>query len=444
MLAEALDLLFEAIYEENSAIIAEVTTISGSSAPATVFLNRPVSEIQLNPSIPLTDQLREFYSYRHSPIARDQSAENAADLIKEKFSSSRPIRDITGIPMTSHTGAAQIKKLSDEQPTIWEQTRSVHTSGSFLCSLLIGKDAPIDLTDSSQLGLLDIKSRKWYSEIVEFVAPNLQEKLPQLVEPPRSAGFISDYFKLKYGFSDQTRCLAWISEEAAHCLGTGNLVQGEASLVLDETYSLNISIKTIPSEVPNACKVTIHPLQGYIAHIYLENGLTPLIHTAKRLNISHEAIDSHLDVIHSVADEIHLPFLQKESALGIPNVNFDKANILSVINGQLLHLKLFSQWIEQPMHSIIITGEAAKLESIGQLCSNIYQTPSYSIRSINIPTIGATILEEIFLDTPFKEIKNKYHTEVFSKCKLPEPYMANVYNISLNKYHQILTEHLSN
>lgn len=139
MLVEAFEMLLDSLYDENPGLIAAVTNISGSSAPTVIFLNQPISEINFNPTIPLIDQLRPHYTSRISPITRDNSATNEAELIKKEFNPDSQIRNITGMPITSNTGTAQIKKLSTEQPEAWEQTSSIHTAGSFLCSLLIGE-----------------------------------------------------------------------------------------------------------------------------------------------------------------------------------------------------------------------------------------------------------------------------------------------------------------
>ncbi len=444
MLVEALEMLFFNIHYENPSLITQIRTISGSSAAGLIFLNHPISEIKFNPNIPLTDLLRPYYTNRYSSILRDQSAKNAVKIITREFNPSTPIRNITGAVITSHTGAAQIKKIATEQPDVWLKTSNIHTAGSFLCSLLIGGNASLDITDSSQLGLVDIRLKKWHHDIIECVAPNLLRKLPKLVETPYNSGNISDYFQLKYGFSSSAQCLAWISEEASYCLGIGSLSPGKATLTLNDSYTLNVSMKTIPTDIPNATtKVTVHPLNGFNAHVRLSNGLVSLLHVAEKLSIKHETINSQLKTIDSVIDELHLPFLHRDPILKIPSVNFDYTNILSITNGQLLHLKLFSQWIEQKMNSIIITGEGAKLSAMRQLCADIFQCSCYSIQSTNIHTIGIIVLAEIHLELPYKKIKNKYHCEKFTEYKTPDSYMADIYNSAMNKYHQLLSKHLS-
>lgn len=443
MLVETLDLLFEWIHEDNLDIIPEIKMISGTAAPAVIFLNLPLSEIALNPSLALNDQLRPYYSSRKSPTSNDLSATDSAKQIKQELQLESSIGQITGTPNTSQTTAAQIKKLATEQTHLWHNTTSIHTTGSFLCSILTGANSPLDITDSSQLGIVDLKSRKYRPEILEYLAPDLAQKLPKLVETPHFSGNISDYFQHKYGFSATTRCLAWISEDAARTLGSGSLSSSEASLALNDSYLLAINIKKVPADIPYYSRVTIHPLYGFTAHISLSNGIECLRHIADLLGIDHSEINWHLDEINSITNDPHLPFLQQELSINTPSIDFKDATILSVAIGQLLHLKLFSQWVDQPLGSLTITGCGAKFAAIGKLCADIYQVPCYTIRCENIISTGTTILEEIYLDIPFKDIKLRHHTEAFTEIRRPEPYMANFYNQSMNRYHTLLTQHTS-
>jgi xylulokinase len=69
--------------------------------------------------------------------------------------------------------------------------------------MLLGKLAPVDVSDGSGMNLMDIHSHKWIPSILEHCGgKDLQEKLKcEPVEGGTNLGRISPYFVARYGFS---------------------------------------------------------------------------------------------------------------------------------------------------------------------------------------------------------------------------------------------------
>jgi hypothetical protein len=102
----------------------------------------------------------------------------------------------TGSPAIERFTGPQIRKFAKTEPERYAQTTRIHLVSSFLCSVLIGRDAPIDSGDGAGMNLLNLRAMAWDPEIAAFTAPGLAQKLPTVGSG--TAGGLSPYFT-KYG-----------------------------------------------------------------------------------------------------------------------------------------------------------------------------------------------------------------------------------------------------
>jgi len=448
MLVEALELLLERLLDTSLVSISDITHITGSAIASTIFVKQSFEEItsKLNPSLAITEQFNSTYASRFCPTLLDTSASNYAKNLKKHFSAKHDedTRSLTGCALSSSTVAAQAHKFQRESEQAWQDTAHIHTSSSFLLSILTGANAPVDLTDTSHFSLFDLREKQWISDLVNEISPDALAKLPRVVEPGAYVKNISEYFCAKYGFSNSTKCLSWMSPEAAHAIGLNVVNPGDSNLELNEAYTLSLVTKKIPETIPNLAKVTFHPLSGYLSHMVLENGLNSFVATLDRLGIDHEDIDVNLHTIPTA--NLHpptLPFVKKEAALLIPAAKQGDHSLLSFTRGQILHIRLYSQWLEQQPNQINISGRGAVIDSLRQICSNVFQVTCIHIDDANALMKGQAIHCDIERDVSKKEIFKKYHSAAVLEKNSPEPFMANIYNNHLNHYHQELYNHIN-
>lgn len=91
-------------------------------------------------------------------------------------------------------------------PEEWKNTSRISLVSSFLCSIFLGRFAPIDISDVTGMNLYDIKAGGWNEKLLKLAAgkegvEDLRTKLGKVYEDGGAPfGTISPYFVSRYGF----------------------------------------------------------------------------------------------------------------------------------------------------------------------------------------------------------------------------------------------------
>ena len=108
--------------------------------------------------------------------------------------------------------------ISAGRTAAYAATARIHLVSSFLCSVLIGADAPVDTGDGAGMNLLDLGRGAWDGEICAFTAPDLVRRLPAVRNG--RAGSLAPYFT-KYGLRAGIPVAAFTGDNPASLVGTG-------------------------------------------------------------------------------------------------------------------------------------------------------------------------------------------------------------------------------
>lgn len=89
----------------------------------------------------------------------------------------------------------QIAKLQKTSPSDIENTERIALVSSFVATLLIGKHAPIDISDGSGMNLLNLQTKQWEESLLKATGvSDLGKKLGAPVPSDTVVGEISNYF----------------------------------------------------------------------------------------------------------------------------------------------------------------------------------------------------------------------------------------------------------
>jgi xylulokinase len=123
-----------------------VLGISGSGQQhGSVYLNSKFEGIleNLNPALPLAEQIEPALSRKTSPIWMDSSTSAECGEIS-KAVGAKKLQELTGSPAIERFTGSQIRKFWKTQPEDYKKTERIHLVSSFMASVLCGENAPID------------------------------------------------------------------------------------------------------------------------------------------------------------------------------------------------------------------------------------------------------------------------------------------------------------
>ncbi|KAG5862908.1 hypothetical protein JTB14_025690 [Gonioctena quinquepunctata] len=127
----------------------------------------------------------------------------------------KKLAEITGSRAYERFTGSQIAKIHQTKPDAYKITERISLISSFLCSLFLGKIAPIDISDGSGMNLMDIHTKKWNETLLKVCAPKLAEKLGEPVPSYTIVGSISDYYVERYNFNHHCKVIAHTGDNPA-------------------------------------------------------------------------------------------------------------------------------------------------------------------------------------------------------------------------------------
>jgi len=349
----------------------------------------------------MINQLKRCFSRKTSPIWMDSSTTKQCKEIRNSLGGMEETIKITGSNTFERFSGPQIRKFYQENPEAYNNTTKIHLVSSFLASLLLGANAPIDHGDGAGMNLMNIKSKEWDEKALDATAPDLKQKLPALTHSYDIIGKICPYFVRRYGFSPDTLLVAWSGDNPNSLIGVGLIEKGKVSISLGTSDTYFTLLKNLNLDLNGEGHVFGAPTGDYMSLICYKNGSLAREAIKDKFHLNWQKFSEMLKS--SPAGnygKIMLPYFYPEI---VPQVLEPKVyrfgfmesdiegNVRAIIESQFLSMRLHSQWIEQKPNEIYATGGASANRDILQVAADIFNTPVRQFEITDSAALGAAI-----------------------------------------------------
>lgn len=381
MWAEAMDLALQRLADAG-ADLGAVRGISGSGQQhGSVYLDRDGGLARAT-----------------APIWMDRSTSAECREIAARFGAR--VQTDTGSPPVERFTGPQIRKFFKDDPAAYARTARIHLVSSFLCSRLVGADAPIDTGDGAGMNLLNLRTLQWDAEIAEFTAPGLLDKLPRPVPGDTIAGGLAPRFA-RYGLKPGTPVAVWSGDNPSSLVGTGASEPGLAVVSLGTSDTFFAAMPEFRTDPEGCGHVFGNPAGGFMSLVCFTNGSLARERVKAACGVDWTFFDREAlrQTPFGNGGRLMLPYFEPESTPLVLKpgfrCNFEEATaaerIRALLESQVLSMRRHSAWQGQAFTRIRVTGGASQSDGMRQLVADIFQAPVETIQVANSAALGAAM-----------------------------------------------------
>lgn len=428
MWLEALDLLLSQMMEDQIQgtstsgqpfRFSDIVAISGSGQQhGSVYWKKGASMNlnSLDSNVPLAIQLGYSFAKMNSPIWADSSTGDQCASLEEKMGGPMNVAVATGSRAYERFTGLQIAKIKQlEEKTVYDQCERISLVSSFMCSIFLGKYAPIDTSDGSGTNLNNIMANNgidWHNDAVEHCGGvELYEKLGSKMVPSHSClGQISNYFVYRYGFSPSCNVISWSGDNPCSLAGVGLQQPGDVAVSMGTSDCMFTFMENAtPGSDGHVLRNPVDPL-SFMGLLCFKNG------SLVRENISNQYCNGNWETFATMLNSTppgnngHIALYydspeitpstgskcgtQRFSADGqlVDSFSDPCIDVRAVVEGKFMAMRHFGESIGMDIQSctkIIATGGASNNNAILQVMSDVFGCNVYTLDQSDSASLGA-------------------------------------------------------
>jgi xylulokinase len=248
----------------------------------------------------------------------DTSTADECDLIRAHFGGSKAVIEKVGMDMLPGFTAPKILWLKRHEPENFAKLATVLLPHDYLNFSLTGR-LGMEYGDASGTALMNVRTRTWARDVLDFIDPALVEKMPPLGSSRKPAGMLLPDLAKSWGLPIDVVVSAGGGDNMMGAIGTGNTAPGRVTASLGTSgtiyaYSEKPVIDPM-GEVAGFCDST----DAWLPLVCTMN-VTVATEAARNLfGWSHAQLEDAVRSVPPGADGLlFLPYLQGERTPNLP------------------------------------------------------------------------------------------------------------------------------
>ena len=342
---------------------------------------------------------------RPAKLWNDTTTSAQCDEITDHFGGAAGVIALVGNTMRTGYTAPKILWLRQNEPENWKRTHSVLLPHDYLNFWLTGVKS-MEFGDSSGTALLDVKTRQWSTEVVDYIAEDLSEKLPPLISSKLSHGTLREELCRKWALAKAPLVSAGGGDNMMAAIGTGNIQPGVVTASLGTSGTL-FAFSTVPiidplGEVAAFCDST----DNWLPLICTLNLTLVTEHIRKSFGWDYSQLEEQIRAVPAGCDGLLLlPYLTGERTPDLPNgtgvfhgltlANFTAPHMArAAFEGVTFGLGYgLARFRELGMHpaEIRLTGGGSNSRLWRQMCADVFGVPTVCLQSGEGAGLGGAI-----------------------------------------------------
>jgi xylulokinase len=171
---------------------------------------------------------------RPARLAGNDPVKRQAEEIARAFGGSPGLIELTGQAPGVESAAAELLWIKQHEPYHFQRASNILTAQDFIAFWLTGERAT-EPGSASSTGLLDIRSRTWSTELLDFIEPGIGTRLPPVLPSDQSRGFLRPALAREWGLSDQVQVGAGSAAPMLAAFAAGCVMNGTVAVELGAT-----------------------------------------------------------------------------------------------------------------------------------------------------------------------------------------------------------------
>lgn len=342
------------------------------------------------------------FTRERSPIWLDATTTQECEEIAAALGGPDAVARLTGSRVFERFAGPQIRRFWKTHPDAYAKTERIHLISSFLCSLLLDQDAPIDPGDGSGMSLMNLVNKGWDERALAATAPDLAPKLPSIAPPHFVAGTLGEYWQRSYGFP-AADVVVWTGDNSSSLVGTGLVEEGTLSISLGTSDTI-FGLMREPRISANGEGHVFGAPTGegdYMGITVFANGSLARENIRDKYGMNWQGFRRAL---HSTPPGnnggLMIPWFVPEITPRCPRPRVSRKNleeheaarnVRALVEGQMMAMRNHSRWMGVNVATIFATGGASRNSDVLQVMADVFNARVFPSAVGNTACLGATL-----------------------------------------------------